>query len=595
MAAIHKKIRNILLVFSVFIITIFVLFFSQKQAEDDFNLQGLSLNGCYSIDNGRYETLDYKHLPTNISSIQTLMITGHFSKDIPVGEHLFFKLNHLTCRLEINGKTVYETQAVPENTFLHSMGAEWISLSMPETISTKDTVAIALSTIYPTNSNDSLVDFFHFLCAGSERNLFQSLLANEGISLCIGIALSVIGIIFATISSILLLLKVENVKKIFLFSEFVFVNGIWFIIKCDAIIFIAPNALFLNILDIFCQYFITLGALRYAYVYCSGRRARCLGVCKNITVFFILLNIFVDLFTRYDFYDLISVGVILNCIFVACIAVCLFCEFQKQKSSEIRFLLITSIPLILGGFGEILNYLLGFCPVSLIFCISFAFFTLLEMNCFIYEMKCTADAAAKAEKLEKELMQSKVACMLSQIQPHFLYNTLAAIKQLCDENPKKASYAIDYFASFLRGNFDSLTSTVPIPFCKELKHVENYLALEKMRFEERLHIVYRISCIDFLLPPLTLQPLVEMVIRYDITKKAEGGTLTLTVNESDGQIILQIKDDVVGYELTKDIDERNKIAFLNIRSRLKEQCGGTLSISSGMNVGTMVEITLPKK
>ena len=82
---------------------------------------------------------------------------------------------------------------------------------------------------------------------------------------------------------------------------------------------------------------------------------------------------------------------------------------------------------------------------------------------------------------------------MSQIQPHFLYNSISAIQGLCIQNPEKAREALGDFAFYLRGNLNSLAESGKIPFEKELSHVETYLNLEKMRFEERLNVVYDIE------------------------------------------------------------------------------------------------------
>lgn len=100
-----------------------------------------------------------------------------------------------------------------------------------------------------------------------------------------------------------------------------------------------------------------------------------------------------------------------------------------------------------------------------------------------------------------------------------LYNSLLSIKQLCDTQPRKASIALEHFSYFLRGSLNSLSDTRLIPFEKELSHVRDYLYLEKMRFEERLNIEWDITFSDFLLPPLTLQPIVENAVRYGITER----------------------------------------------------------------------------
>lgn len=133
-----------------------------------------------------------------------------------------------------------------------------------------------------------------------------------------------------------------------------------------------------------------------------------------------------------------------------------------------------------------------------------------------------SEQAFLLEQQESRLTQSRIAIMMSQIQPHFLFNALTGIKQLCDTDPKKASVALEHFSYFLRGNLDSLSDSNLITFDKELEHVQDYLYLEKLRFEDRLNIHMEIETTDFLLPSLTLQPIVENAVRHGITRKRYG-------------------------------------------------------------------------
>ena len=195
-----------------------------------------------------------------------------------------------------------------------------------------------------------------------------------------------------------------------------------------------------------------------------------------------------------------------------------------------------------------------------------------------------------------ELEAAKTAVMLSQIQPHFLYNSLQGIKLLCDTNPTQASEALEHFAFYLRGNLDSLANTQLVTFEKELVHVRDYLYLEKMRFRKKLDIQWEIEARDFLLPPLTVQPLTENAIRHGIHKKKGGGTLTIKTEQTAGSIIITIADNGVGFDtavLPKD--GRSHIGIENTRSRLAALCGGTLLIESTVGVGTTAKIILPRK
>jgi sensor histidine kinase YesM len=202
-------------------------------------------------------------------------------------------------------------------------------------------------------------------------------------------------------------------------------------------------------------------------------------------------------------------------------------------------------------------------------------------------------------KLERELQQSHISIMLSQIQPHFLYNSLTVIQDLCGTNPKMAKETVVEFAQYLRGNLDSLTIKNMIPFEQELHHVKTYLALEKKRFEEKINIVYDINIEKFMLPALTLQSIVENAIRYGITKKDENGTVIIKTEKISNFVVITVKDDGVGFNPEQNgstdvsYNNRSHIGIENVRNRLKAMCNGSLEIQSEPGTGTTVTIIIP--
>ena len=201
------------------------------------------------------------------------------------------------------------------------------------------------------------------------------------------------------------------------------------------------------------------------------------------------------------------------------------------------------------------------------------------------------------QKQAQELTEANVDIMLSQINPHFLYNSLTTIRQLCEIDPKVAKDSIRDFSIFLRGNMNSLTNKAPIPFSQELEHVEHYLKLEKQRFRERLNIVYDIEIEDFSISPLSMQPLVENSVRHGITKKEEGGTITISTREKEDCYVLVISDDGAGFNTNDSLSEGSEphIGIANVRSRLKSTCGGTLTVESIVDKGTTATISIPKQ
>lgn len=200
-----------------------------------------------------------------------------------------------------------------------------------------------------------------------------------------------------------------------------------------------------------------------------------------------------------------------------------------------------------------------------------------------------------AARLEVELAENRRAIMLSQIQPHFLYNALCVIQDLCHGKAPEAEKATLAFSRFLRGNMESLTTTGCIPFEQELSHTKYYLDLEKTRFGSRLNVNCHVACELFRLPPLTLQPIVENAVRNGICKREEGGTVSISTWETASDYWIRVEDDGVGFDPGQPRENgRTGIGIQNVKERLA-QVGGVLEICSTPNVGTVATIAIPKE
>ena len=200
------------------------------------------------------------------------------------------------------------------------------------------------------------------------------------------------------------------------------------------------------------------------------------------------------------------------------------------------------------------------------------------------------------EQLERELERANTSIMLSQIQPHFLYNALNTIKSLIRRDPEKAETAIIDFSLYLRGNMDSLTKVDPIPISEELDHIKNYCSLEQLRFSDKLEIFYDIECKDFYVPTLSVQPIVENAIKHGVTKKAEGGSVTISTYEDKAYYYICVEDDGVGFDVNNpDTDtSRSHVGIKNISERFKNIMNGEVEIVSEKGKGTTVTVKLPK-
>ena len=195
------------------------------------------------------------------------------------------------------------------------------------------------------------------------------------------------------------------------------------------------------------------------------------------------------------------------------------------------------------------------------------------------------------------LAQNRISIMLSQVQPHFIYNCLNAIYYLCDKDPEEAQEAISSFSDYLRGNLDSLSHSEKIPFAKEMEHVMCYLKLEKMRFGDELNVEEDIEEDEFLIPAITVQPLVENAVKHGVTTNG-GGTVYIGTRREGKEIVITVRDDGKGYDVngspTKEPDGRRHVGLENVRERIRLMCGGSLEVKSAPGQGTEAVIRLPR-
>ena len=188
--------------------------------------------------------------------------------------------------------------------------------------------------------------------------------------------------------------------------------------------------------------------------------------------------------------------------------------------------------------------------------------------------------------------------MLSQIQPHFLYNSLTVIRELCHSDPAQAETATVLFSRYLQGNMESLNAEGLVAFEQELKHTEGYLELEKLRFEDKLTVRWDIQSAVFQIPTLTLQPIVENAVRHGVRGNPDGvGSVTVAAREYPDRYEITVADNGPGFDPeAPPAEERGAhIGIQNVRERLARLCGGSLIITSAPGEGTTATILLPKE
>lgn len=193
-----------------------------------------------------------------------------------------------------------------------------------------------------------------------------------------------------------------------------------------------------------------------------------------------------------------------------------------------------------------------------------------------------------------ETAESRVRLLSGQIHPHFVFNSLAAIKALVSEDPELAETTLQDFSDYLRSHLDEMSTTRLVPFLVELDHVRHYVSLEMADATVPLEVRYELSVDDFMLPPLTVQPLVENAIRHGIRTRESGGVVVVSTLRDEAGVVVTVADDGHGFSsATERQAQRSRVGIANVRERIERQCAGTLEVKS-TSAGTVATIRIPE-
>ena len=195
-------------------------------------------------------------------------------------------------------------------------------------------------------------------------------------------------------------------------------------------------------------------------------------------------------------------------------------------------------------------------------------------------------------RLNAKIRDTEFTFLNTQIQSHFIYNTLNSIQALCNTNPSKAGELIEDFSTYLRTRLEFNKMPYLIDIEDELENIRTYLNIEKVRFENRVNYEYDLKVGAFKIPPLTVQPLVENAVKHGISKKKGGGTILIATYEDEDYIYIAVNDNGLGFDPTS-LSEKQRVGTENIHLRLALHLNAQLLIDSKVDVGTTAIIKIP--
>ena len=203
------------------------------------------------------------------------------------------------------------------------------------------------------------------------------------------------------------------------------------------------------------------------------------------------------------------------------------------------------------------------------------------------------------EQLEAKLEQARIKNSTSQMQPHFLYNALASIREIILEDPQYASDLLCDFTIYLRACVNTMQNDNLISMEQEIKNINAYVNIEKMRMGDRLHVEFDIQAEEFEIVPLSIQPLVENAIRHGIFRRGrKGGTVWIKTETLTQYHVITVKDDGVGFDYQKVREEiaegvRDSTGLDNVILRLTKQLQAEVIIQSECGTGTTITVKIP--
>lgn len=592
-----KSLWCLLLILFTIITAVSLFFLGSYANQHKTTVEPIRFSGTYQLGEAAPPRLLTDSTYIDACENESVMFSGNFNRTLKKDTQLLFFAEYLEVHIFLEDKEIYTwgtEEAYPS--FMGSGGAAWGHCVLPAAVSPDDEIIISLESIYTNNYNSAYHDFLDSLQTGDSGALARTVLTKNWPYLLTGLLLFLVGL---TLQLSLLSLARQGVtihSSVYYCALFILTASFWLVINPVYSTLIFGNAPLIMLLETISMWLFSAFLFGYFGSFMQTGAKRGNDVLLFVFVSALVVFLILQLLGLTDAYAVRDLHNILLGVSAAASLFIFRYEIHHAKNTELRTLALPGLLYAVFGLIEMLNYEFEWLQRGAALTVGFVLFTMVQFVLAVRKIRDGLLMEVKVAELERALVESRTAVMLSQIQPHFLYNALTGIKTLCGSSPEQAEDAMEHFSYFLRSNLDSLSDTRLIPFDKEISHVKKYFYLEKMRFKDRVNLVWALEFRDFMLPPLTLQPLVENAVRYGITKKENGGTVTIRSKEQDGQVLILITDDGMGFDADAlQEDGRSHTGIENVRSRLKLQCGGSLTIRSEKNVGTEVQITLPER
>lgn len=201
-------------------------------------------------------------------------------------------------------------------------------------------------------------------------------------------------------------------------------------------------------------------------------------------------------------------------------------------------------------------------------------------------------------RIEEEHRSMQLQMLTDNMRPHFILNTIGAIRTLIPKEPERAADLLWDFSRYIRENLEQKDYYKPVPFAEELEYIRTYLSLERARFGDTVQVFYNCTDTQFRILPLTVQPFVENAIKHGLFNVQDGGKLWISSTAIPEGHQIEIVDNGEGFDtrqLEQLLENKKSVGMRSAILRLENEMNATVSIQSDAENGTRVRIRIPKK
>ena len=522
--------------------------------------------------------------------------TGEVLGTAPEGVVLAFYFNHIGGEVSEGGQEFRPFDAEYDLAGEDMCGKMYIGYECKGA----DEIVIRLKNPHKFGNPGAVDDFLNNLSTYGGTDFERDVLNRGSAHRIFGIALILFAFMLMGTAVFSMLIHIKDSMHLWVICLGVFSAGIYFMFKAHGVMFFSEIIKFNTRMLIGSMMLYMLSITAVVSCWLCGKTKK---VAVGLTVFALLSDLafmMVPVFSDIKFYDILPVWSSVQGIICVVMIVFLALRFAKGNKNEkilSAFVMLPLISFVFDAAGTGIGLSAGWTVSEAVFIFIFVASVIVLLKVVPQNMNAAIRAReleAEKVKLTSELTESRIATLISQIQPHFIYNTLGTIEQLCITEPSAASKLVRNFSLYLRGNFSELDNVKPIRFSQEMNHVKHYTDIEQVRFPD-MTIRYDLRSVEFLLPALSVQPLVENAIKHGLMGLEEGGIVTISAYETDEFYVVEVTDDGVGFDMNAGYDEARHVGIKNIRGRIEAMCGGTLTIESEIGKGTKATIRIPKE